>query len=219
LENILGDLRMPQIKPTRSELIKLRRKIKLSKAGYGILKKKRDGLIFNLFDFVKDAKEAQETLEESYDVAKKYLGMTITFEGNLAVSSCALIKKGNPKFQLDSKNIMGVKVPQVSNVSFRTGISERGYSILSTSSKIDETVEEYEKVLKYIIKAAEAESTLKKLLNEIEITKRRVNALESKIIPRLESQKKFIDFRLEELERENKYRLKMIKDKKSNKVS
>lgn len=210
---------MPQIKPTRSELIKLRRKIKLSKAGYGILKKKRDGLIFNLFDFVKDAKEAQETLEESYDVAKKYLGMTITFEGNLAVSSCALIKKGNPKFQLDSKNIMGVKVPQISNVSFKTGISERGYSILSTSSKIDETIEEYEKVLKYIIKAVEAESTLKKLLKDIEITKRRVNALESKIIPKLESEKKFIDFRLEELERENKYRLKMIKDKKSNKVS
>ena len=64
---------MPQIKPTRSELIKLRRKIKLSKAGYGILKKKRDDIIFNLFDLVKDAKEAQETLEESYDVEKKYL--------------------------------------------------------------------------------------------------------------------------------------------------
>ena len=145
--------------------------------------------------------------------------MTIAFEGNLAVSSCALIKKGNPEFQLDSKNIMGVKVPQISNVSFKTGISERGYSILSTSSKIDETIEEYEKVLKYIIKAVEAESTLKKLLKDIEITKRRVNALESKIIPKLESEKKFIDFRLEELERENKYRLKMIKDKKSNKVS
>lgn len=210
---------MPKIKPTRSELIKLRKKIKLSKTGYVILKKKRDGLIFNLFGFVKDAKEAQETLEESYEVAKKYLGMTIAFEGNLAVSSCALIKKGNPEFQLDSKNIMGVKVPQISNVSFKTGISERGYSILSTSSKIDETIEEYEKVLKYIIKAVEAESTLKKLLKDIEITKRRVNALESKIIPKLESEKKFIDFRLEELERENKYRLKMIKDKKSNKVS
>lgn len=210
---------MPKIKPTRSELIKLRKKIKLSKTGYVILKKKRDGLIFNLFGFVKDAKEAQETLEESYEVAKKYLGMTIAFEGNLAVSSCALIKKGNPEFQLDSKNIMGVKVPQISNVSFKTGISERGYSILSTSSKIDETIEEYEKVLKYIIKAVEAESTLKKLLKDIEITKRRVNALESKIIPKLESEKKFIDFRLEELERENKYRLKMIKDKKSNKFS
>lgn len=210
---------MSKIKPTRSELIKLRKKIKLSKTGYVILKKKRDGLIFNLFNFVKDAKEAQETLEESYEVAKKYLGMTIAFEGNLAVSSCALIKKGNPEFQLDSKNIMGVKVPQISNVSFKTGISERGYSILSTSSKIDETIEEYEKVLKYIIKAVEAESTLKKLLKDIEITKRRVNALESKIIPKLESEKKFIDFRLEELERENKYRLKMIKDKKSNKVS
>lgn len=210
---------MSKIKPTRSELIKLRKKIKLSKTGYVILKKKRDGLIFNLFNFVKDAKEAQETLKESYEVAKKYLGMTIAFEGNLAVSSCALIKKGNPEFQLDSKNIMGVKVPQISNVSFKTGISERGYSILSTSSKIDETIEEYEKVLKYIIKAVEAESTLKKLLKDIEITKRRVNALESKIIPKLESEKKFIDFRLEELERENKYRLKMIKDKKSNKVS
>jgi len=60
---------------------------------------------------------------------------------------------------------------------------------------------------------------LKKVLNEIEVTKRRVNALESKIIPKLESQKKFIVFRLEELERENTYRLKMIKDKKAKKDS
>lgn len=210
---------MPQIKPTRSELIKLQRKIKLSKTGYNILKKKRDGLVMNLFGMVKDAKEAQETLEESYEIAKKYLGMTIAFEGEIAVASCALIKKGAPKFYLDSKNILGVQVPKISDLSFKKGINERGYSILSTSSKIDETVEEYEKVLEYVAKAVEAESTLKKVLNEIEVTKRRVNALESKIIPRLESQKKFIDFRLEELERENKFRLKMIKDKKSKKSS
>ncbi|MBP6922066.1 V-type ATP synthase subunit D, partial [Candidatus Dojkabacteria bacterium] len=59
---------MPQIKPTRSELIKLQRKIKLSKTGYTILKKKRDGLVMNLFDMVDNAKEAQETLEKSFEV-------------------------------------------------------------------------------------------------------------------------------------------------------
>jgi V/A-type H+-transporting ATPase subunit D len=114
---------------------------------------------------------------------------------------------------------MGVPAPKISELSIKTGINERGYSILSTSSKIDETVEGYEKVLEYVAKAVEAESTLKKILNEIEVTKRRVNALESKILPKLESQKKFIVFRLEELERENTYRLKMIKDKKAKKSS
>jgi V/A-type H+-transporting ATPase subunit D len=210
---------MPQIKPTRSELIKLQRKIKLSNTGYKILKKKRDGLVMKLFDMVEEAKEAQETLEESYEVAKKLLGMTLAFEGEITVASCALIKKGTPEFFLEGQNIMGVQVPKISDLSVKTEIKERGYSILSTSSKIDETVEEYEKVLEYVAKAVEAESTLKKVLNEIEVTKRRVNALDTKIIPKLESQKKFIVFRLEELERENTFRLKMIKDKKSKKSS
>ncbi|KYC53096.1 MAG: V-type ATP synthase subunit D [Candidatus Methanofastidiosum methylothiophilum] len=210
---------MPQIKPTRSELIKLQRKIKLSRTGYTILKKKRDGLVMNLFGMVDDAKEAQETLEKSYEVARNLLGMTLAFEGEISVASCALIKKGTPEFYLESKNIMGVPAPKISELSIKTGINERGYSILSTSSKIDETVEGYEKVLEYVAKAVEAESTLKKILNEIEVTKRRVNALESKILPKLESQKKFIVFRLEELERENTYRLKMIKDKKAKKSS
>ncbi|NPV50028.1 MAG: V-type ATP synthase subunit D [Candidatus Methanofastidiosum sp.] len=210
---------MPQIKPTRSELIKLGRKIKLSNTGYKILKKKRDGLVMKLFDMVEEAKEAQETLEESYEVAKKLLGMTLAFEGEITVASCALIKKGTPEFFLEGQNIMGVQVPKISDLSVKTEIKERGYSILSTSSKIDETVEEYEKVLEYVAKAVEAESTLKKVLNEIEVTKRRVNALDTKIIPKLESEKKFIVFRLEELERENTFRLKMIKDKKSKKRS
>lgn len=210
---------MPQIKPTRSELIKLERKIKLSNTGYKILKKKRDGLVMRLFDMVEKAKEAQETLEDSYDIAKKLLGMTLAFEGEISVASCALIKKGTPEFFLESQSIMGVQVPKISDLSVKTEIKERGYSILATSSKIDETVEEYEKVLEYVAKAVEAQSTLKKVLNEIEVTKRRVNALDTKIIPKLESQKKFIVFRLEELERENTFRLKMIKDKKAKKNS
>ena len=210
---------MPQIKPTRSELIKLQRKIKLSNTGYKILKKKRDGLVMKLFDMVEKAKEAQETLEESYGIAEKLLGMTLAFEGEINVASCALIKKGTPEFFLESQSIMGVQTPKISDLSVKAEIKERGYSILSTSSKIDETIEEYEKVLEYVAKAVEAEATLKKVLNEIEVTKRRVNALDTKIIPQLESQKKFIVFRLEELERENTFRLKMIKDKKAKKSS
>jgi len=145
---------MPQIKPTRSELIKLQRKIKLSKTGYAILKKKRDGLVMNLFGMVDDAREAQETLEKSYEIAKKLLGMTLAFEGEISVASCALIKKGTPEFFLESKNIMGVPAPKISNLSIKTGIKERGYSILSTSSKIDETVEEYEKSIRICSKSS-----------------------------------------------------------------
>ncbi|MCZ7394817.1 MAG: V-type ATP synthase subunit D, partial [Candidatus Methanoperedens sp.] len=85
------------------------------------------------------------------------------------------------------------------------------YGIIGTSSRIDEAVDTYEILVEKIILAAEIETTMKKLLEDIEKTKRRVNALEFKVIPELSEAKDFIVLRLEEMERENTFRLKRIK--------
>jgi V/A-type H+-transporting ATPase subunit D len=115
--------------------------------------------------------------------------------------------------KLGSKNIMGMMVPKVEAASIRTKITERGYGVIETSAYIEEAAMAFEKLLDTLIRAAEVETTMKKLLDEIEKTKRRVNALEFKIIPELKEAEGFVRFRLEEMERENTTRLKHLKKK------
>jgi len=90
-------------------------------------------------------------------------------------------------------------------------LNERGYGILGTTSVIDETALSFEDLVDSIIRSAEIETTMKKLLDEIESTKRRVNALEFKVIPELTAARDFIKMRLDEMEREELFRLKRIK--------
>jgi V/A-type H+-transporting ATPase subunit D len=106
---------------------------------------------------------------------------------------------------------MGVVVPKIEASSVHKPINKRGYGILGTSSYIDETVDSYEILVDKIILAAEIETTMKRLLDDIEKTKRRVNALEFKVIPEMQEAMDFIRFRLDEMERENTFRLKRIK--------
>ena len=102
-------------------------------------------------------------------------------------------------------------VPEVDSNKAEKSFTERGYGIVGTSPSMDDAFESFEKVLDSVIVAAEIETTMRRLLLEIERTKRRVNALEFAVIPTLESDAAFIRLRLEELERENIFRLKQIK--------
>ena len=204
---------MPQdIKPTRSELLKTKKQIKLAKSGYSLLKKKRDGLILEFFAILKKAKSLREDLVAEYKVALEKINIARTMEGDLKVKSIAMAIKEIPDIQLATKNIMGVKVPKIESSEIKKAFLQRGYGVYN-SSAIDEAASAYEKVVEKIILAAEIETSMKKLLNEIEKTKRRVNAIEFVIIPRLEKQKSFIQLRLEEIERENIFRMKRIKAK------
>ena len=106
---------------------------------------------------------------------------------------------------------MGVVVPQIQVSTIEKSVEERGYGLIGTSVRIDESVHAFEKLAEKVLEAAELETTMKKLLDEIESTKRRVNALEFKVIPNLEEIASYITLRLEELERENVFRLKRIK--------
>jgi V/A-type H+-transporting ATPase subunit D len=204
---------MPQdIKPTRSELLKLKKQIKLAKSGYSLLKKKRDGLILEFFEVLKKAKTLREELVNEYKIALEKINIARTLEGDLKVKSIAMAIKDIPDIKLTTKNIMGVKVPKIEASEIKKAFMERGYGIYN-SSAIDEAAEAYEKVVEKIILAAEVETSMRKLLSEIEKTKRRVNALEFVVIPNLDKVRSFIQLRLEEIERENIFRMKRIKAK------
>jgi len=199
------------IKPTRSELIDLKKRIKLSQSGHKLLKMKRDGLILELFEILEKAKNIRSEVEKQFTLASQRLALAKSVEGVVVVKSTAFALKDNPKLELQSKNVMGVVVPKIEATSVHKKLNEHGYGIIGTSSRIDEAVDNYEILVEKIILAAEIETTMKKLLEDIEKTKRRVNALEFKVIPELNDAKNFIVLRLEEMERENTFRLKRIK--------
>ena len=201
------------IKPTRSELINLKRKIKLSERGYKILKMKRDGLILEFFKVLAVAKDTRGDLTNKYDQAVEMMGLANTVEGAVGVKSAAFSVKEVPEISLKSKNIMGVIVPEIGSTKVRKSLVDRGYGMLGTSPVIDETATAFEELVESIIESAEIETTMKRLLDEIESTKRRVNALEFKVIPELTEAQNFIKMRLDEMEREELFRLKKIKSR------
>ncbi|MEA1893880.1 MAG: V-type ATP synthase subunit D [Euryarchaeota archaeon] len=199
------------IKPTRSELIELKKKIKLAEGGHKLLKMKRDGLILEFFELLHRAKNVRSELDSAYALANEKMGLAKAVEGAVAIKSIAFALKDAPNIELESKNVMGVVVPKIESSQVQKDLCERGYGIIGTSSCIDEAVESHETLVEKIIIAAEVETAIKKLLDDIERTKRRVNALEFKVIPELAGAERFIELRLEEMERENTFRLKRIK--------
>ncbi|HJH31347.1 MAG TPA: V-type ATP synthase subunit D [Methanosarcinaceae archaeon] len=199
------------VKPTRSELIELKKKIKLSESGHKLLKMKRDGLILEFFAILNKAKNVRAELDASFKEASEKIGIAKSVEGTITVKSTAFSLKDAPQIEVESINVMGVVVPKIESSSVRKPMNKRGYGVLGTSSYIDEAADSYEILVEKIILAAEIETTMKRLLDDIEKTKRRVNALEFKVIPELTAAMVFIQLRLEEMERENTFRLKRIK--------
>ena len=199
------------VKPTRMELIETKRKIKLSKSGYKLLKMKRDGLIMEFFELLPKVKDLRGQLSELYKDAMEKLAIAVAADGKTALESAANCLNKAPEVELSSNNIMGVVVPAVKVSPVEKSLEDRGYGLVGTSIRVDEAVHAFEKLSEMVILAAEGETTMKKLLDEIESTKRRVNALEFKVIPNLEEIEKYISFRLEELERESIFGLKRIK--------
>ena len=202
------------VKPTRKNLMQIEDRIELSERGHDTLEKKRDGLIMEFMDILDQAQDVRADLEESYDHAQRTIDMARAQEGDIAVRGAAAALTDHPELTTQSKNIMGVVVPQIESSKVRKHLGDRGYGVLGTSARIDEAAEAYEDLLAKIILAAEVETAMKKLLEEIETTKRRVNALEFKLLPELYDNQEFIEQKLEEQEREEIFRMKKIKAKK-----
>ena len=201
------------IKPTRSELIKLKGRIKQTKNGYKLLKMKRDGLFHEFRQLLAEMIEAKREITEAFRLAKQRIDLANAIEGVLAVLAAAIANSAHPEVEVERRNIMGVVVPSVSGTNLKSTFAERGVGFIGSSPYIDEASDSFSELIEKMVTAAEMEATLKRLLEEIEATKRRVNALEFKVIPELEEAKVFIQLRLEEMEREETFRLKRFKNK------
>ncbi len=201
------------IKPTRSELINLKRRIKQTKNGYKLLKMKRDGLFHEFRTLLGEMIEAKKDLTEAYVLAKARIDLANAIEGGLKVRSAAIANSNPPEVEVERRNIMGVVVPSVSGTNLKQAFGDREIGFTGSSPYIDEAADSFGDLIEKIVKASEMEATLKRLLAEIEATKRRVNALEFKVIPELEEAQVFIQLRLEEMEREETFRLKRFKNK------
>ncbi|WP_277553681.1 V-type ATP synthase subunit D [Halobaculum limi] len=202
------------VKPTRKNLMEIEDRIDLSERGHDTLEQKRDGLIMEFMDILDQAQDVRDELETNYDTAQEKINKARAMEGDVAVRGAAAALKEHPEITTQSKNIMGVVVPQIESSKVRKNLDERGYGLLGSSARIDEAADAYEELLESIILAAEVETAMKKMLKEIETTKRRVNALEFKLLPELNKNKDYIEQKLEEQEREEIFRLKKIKAKK-----
>ncbi len=202
---------MIDVKPTRSELLQLKKKIALAKSGYRLLKKKRDGLIVEFFKMLERGKELLKEIESVYAEAREKLILAELTEGAKKLRAVSFALPEIEGVEVKRKNLMGVSVCEF--VLHEPEKEDILKSLIGVNIRVEEAVVAYRKLVKKFIRYAEAISALYRLLEEIEKTKRKVNALEFKVIPELEEKMKFIAQRLEEMERENVFRLKRMKGK------
>lgn len=200
------------ISPNRSELLKLKNKIGTAVRGHSLLKKKRDGLIMDFFAMLKNAKDLRTEMQEAFKNSGTSLKRTRILSYDLELKIYSKTTTGRGLIDFQSKNIMGLSVPEIKSEFETRDLVDRNRTIYS-SFTLDDTVKKYEELLKKIIVVAEVETAMVRLLNEIEKTKRRVNGLEFNIIPSLQNSASFVKLSLEEQERDGIIALKKIKSK------
>lgn len=202
---------MEQVHPTRMELMKKRSQIVLAEQGRDLLKEKMEALIQEFFKIMVNFSESREGLEQLAVEADIALLVAEAVDDPVAVKSASYATKRQIMVDISGKNIMGVPVPVIQKTSVALNVMQRGYGLIGTSSRINEAAEKFESELDMIIRLAETETTLRRLGNEIQMNRRRVNALDQIIIPELKDQAKYIRFSIEEREREDLFRLKKVK--------
>ncbi|HIH19240.1 TPA: V-type ATP synthase subunit D [Candidatus Micrarchaeota archaeon] len=199
--------------PTRMELLKAKTRVKLARKGHKLLKQKRDALIMEFFKILGKAQDLRSELNSQMKKAYTALAVAQAYQGMQEIEAASLSVKRVPGVKVDVRNIMGVKIPSLESSQVEKPLLSRGYSVVGTSAKIDEVAEAFEKATDLVFKLSQTENAIRRLILEIEKTKRRVNSLEFVMIPRLETQAKMISFRLEEMERDSFVMLKTIKRK------
>jgi len=202
---------LANVKPTRMELLKLRRRVKLADRGHKLLKEKRDALVSEFMIIIRQYREARSFAEESLRTAFHNLLMAEVLLGSRDIEQISGITLRDIDIELSIKNIMGVSIPVLKAYDLVRKVNERGYGFLSTTAKLDDAAKSFEESLLLLVNLAEVEESVRRIAEEIEKTKRRVNALEYIVIPRLKATIKHIEMRMEEIERESFMRLKKIK--------
>ena len=202
---------MEQVRPTRMELMRLKAQIRLAEQGRDLLRQKMDAMIQEFFKILSTVSDSREELEQVSQSADLALMLAEATDDPVTLRSASFATRRSITVDISGKNIMGVPVPVIEKKRVSRNMLERGYGVISTSARIDETAEQYEAELDLLIKLAEIETAMRRLGAEIQMNRRRVNALEQILIPELQGQAKYIENAIEEREREDLFRLKKVK--------
>ena len=197
------------IRPTRLEYIRTKRRILIAKKGLNLLKLKRQALILEFFNTSKTAAALRGSLQSELIKGYESIRMAEMLAGTMQLENEAMKISQIRNLQIKSKSIMGVHIPKLTGGQ-RELLSEH---LLELPTSNNEAIRTFQKIHKIVLEVAEKETALRKLLYEIERTKRKSNAIENVLIPKLLSAVKFITFRLDEMERDTFIMLKTVKRK------
>lgn len=197
--------------PTKGTLINLKKSLELAKLGFELIDKKRNILIREMMTLIDVAKSIRGEIEKIFETAYKALQTA-----NITLGVCEYLAKNVPLengIKIKYRSIMGVEIPKVKlNSKLQTEV----YGFFETNSQLDVAYISFDKAKQISAILAEIENSIYRLAKEINKTQRRANALKNINIPRIELEIKKISNYLEEKEREEFSRLKIIKKQKIN---
>lgn len=198
-----------KVNPNRMELLRLKKRLFVAKRGYKLLKDKRDALIQVFVRLAKESNTLREELEEKLLKCYAFFSNTSALMSKLTLEETLMFTKAKSEIEVTFKNIMSVNVPQY---EFKCEGKYYSYSLVETAAELDSALKKYHDILPLMLKVAELDKAVTLLANEIEKTRRRVNALEYVIIPDLEETITFITMKLDEMARSTNSAIMRIKD-------
>lgn len=200
---------MQKVNPNRMELTNQKKKMKVARRGHKLLKDKQDALIQLFLKKVQDTislrSEINEELKKAYSAFLIAKSVMDKFTGD----SIFLVSQVELMLMMQIENNMGVKTP---TYEFRQEGNLHSYGLVGTSGELDTALEIFSNVMKKLVQLSELEKMVELMATEIEKTRRRVNALEYRLIPDTEETIKFIKMKLDEQERSNLSRLMKVKE-------
>lgn len=201
------------VNPTRMQLTDLKKKLITARRGHKLLKDKRDELMRQFLELVRENKELRKAVEDAIRRANTHMALACADMSDESLDIALMMPSQKMSLEIKEKNIMSVMVPEY-DIKLRT--ADKGdiysYGFGFTSSDLDSAVKDFSDIMPLMLRLAETEKTCQLLASEIEKTRRRVNALEHVMIPDYEDTIKYITMKLEEAERSNITRLLKIKD-------
>ncbi len=203
---------MPQVFPTKANLINTKKSLELARLGYDLMDRKRNILVREMMLLIDEARSIQKKVAETYsraydalDKAYMTLGDCRSFAENVPVEN---------GLRIDSRSVMGVEIPIVELESGSEDTAYYGFN--NTNSVLDEAYMQFKKVKELTAQLAQTENSVYRLADAIKKTQKRANALDNILIPQFEETVKFISDALEEKEREDFSRLKITKKQREN---
>ena len=207
------------VNPTRMELSRLKIRLKTAVRGHKLLKDKQDELMRQFIDMIKKNKKLRERVEEMLQNSFKDFLLSRGVMSDEMLENAIAYPKEKIGVEVKKKNIMSVNVPQMTFVRENEGnqgmIYPYGYA--QTSADLDDAIDGLNSVMDNLLELAEVEKACQLMADEVEKTRRRVNALEYMTIPQLKETIRFIQMKLDENERGSITRLMKVKDMMSKK--